>query len=208
MKKWRENLSFTCRFLSAPNEIGSLFPSSKKLRDKILKHIATDSSHLPPQRYLEIGAGTGVFTEQIVQRLKTQDHLDIVEMNPKLCALLRKKFGHFPNVTLHEISFLDFNPPLLYHSIVSSLPFNSFEASVVQQIFNKFSTLATPAGYVSFFEYLGFASIKKVILTGKALENYRAVLKIKQEFNKKYPTQTDYIFQNLTPARTHHCKIY
>jgi len=207
LEKLRDGLQFIKCFLRSPSTIGSIFPSSSQLTKKIIRQIPNrDPRDLTTRRYLEVGAGTGVFTEQIIKKLKPTDHLDLVEFDPALCQILRRKFGHLGNVTIHEVSILDFQAER-YDVIVSGLPLNAFRAEFVDQVFQKYLNLAKAEGYISYFEYMGLAKIKRFFLRGEFLRDFDAVLAAKQRFVDAYGRETDSVWPNLTPARVLHCRI-
>ena len=59
-----DRLLFLRKFIDEPKKIGSLTPSSRFLANKMLKNLPWKNfSHVA-----ELGAGTGSFTEQIVER--------------------------------------------------------------------------------------------------------------------------------------------
>src|SRR5262245_39101153 len=64
---------------------GSLWPSSRYLGRELAANLR---GQRPPGRILEIGAGTGPVTAQIVRHLIPGDHFDIVEINGDLVRVL------------------------------------------------------------------------------------------------------------------------
>lgn len=200
----KEYYLFAKRFFSNPSKIGSILPSSHRLGQKMTKmarYLSTEG-----QRYLEVGGGSGALTRHLLKELGPADTLDIVEMDPQFCKALRKKFGHFPNVTIHEISILDFDQEG-YDVVVTSLPLNSFRSDFVDKIFFKYTKLAKPGGYISYFEYIGLGKIKKFYLTGKPCDDFKTLLALKTSFVESYCTDTDKIFFNFPPARVFHCQM-
>ncbi len=200
----RDYLLFVKRFFSNPSSIGSLFPSSKKLAERITKK--GSSQHSAPRRYLEVGAGSGAVTQNLIQRMREGDSLDIVELDPHFCARLQKKYGHLANVSIHERSILSFEESG-YDVVISSLPLNSFDSSLVDQILLKYKSLVKSGGYVSFFEYIGLSRIKKLYLSGSVQVDFKTILSLKNSFVNTYCTDTDKIWWNIPPARVFHCQI-
>lgn len=198
----KEIYLFVKRFVSSPQAIGSLLPSSKKLGLSMIK-IPADRK---PLRYLEVGAGSGAVTRHLVENMRSGDSMDIVERDPKFCVSLKNQFAHVPNVSVHEISILDFEGKN-YDVLISSLPLNAFKAHMVEAILNKYENLVTRGGCLSYYEYLGVEKIKKAFLFGKHSQDFKIVQQLKHTFAAKYSVEVDKIWWNFPPARIVHCKM-
>lgn len=194
---------FAKRFLSKPTSVGSLWPSSKKLA---LCMIPSPSYQKGTINYLEVGAGSGALTCRLVKKLRPQDKLDIVENDPKFCALLRKQFGHVSQVTIHEVSILDFTEKK-YEVVISSLPLNAFPAHLVAKILEKYENLSKKGGLLSYFEYAGLEKIKQALLCGAKARDFHETLSLKQHFAAQYCTKIELIWGNVPPARVIHCQM-
>lgn len=168
--------------------------------------MAQKHAHKKPLRYLEVGGGSGALTQYLIQNMQLRDSLDIVENDPKFCSILRQKFAHLPQVTIHEISVLDF-PSEKYDVLISSLPLNAFRAPMVHDIFKKYETLVEKGGYLSYFEYLGVEKVKQALLFGENLADFRDTLALKEKFVIKYGKEIDKIWWNFPPARVIHCQM-
>lgn len=198
--------TFIKRSMSDIDTVGAVFPSSKKLAHAIIKHIhKLDLRDSTPRRYLEIGAGTGAFTHHILERLKPTDHLDIVEIDPHLCAILRRKFGHMPNVTINELSILDFQSQK-YDAIISGLPHNAFKASFVKEIFQKYLSLIKKGGHISYFEYKMPQSAPLIKKSEDRKELFK-VLALKKKYKKQYGESQESVWLNLFPANVQHWHV-
>jgi phosphatidylethanolamine/phosphatidyl-N-methylethanolamine N-methyltransferase len=199
-----DRLHFIRRFFHSPATIGAIFPSSSRLTKKILRHIPNGA---PPRRYLEIGAGTGVFTDVIIKKLKPHDHLDVVELDHELCEILKRKFRNVDNVSIYEMSILDFHPRKKYDAVISSLPLTTNSVDFVSKVLNKYCQLTKDKGYVSYFEYIALPKIKLALLFGRSHRNFSKILALKQNFVDRYGKQADGVWLNFTPALVHHCQI-
>ena len=81
----KEKMLFTKKFVQCPRTIGSIVPSSSFLTESILSNIKwCDVGSI-----VELGAGTGVFTRQIIQRLENKAKLFVFEIEPELRANLQ-----------------------------------------------------------------------------------------------------------------------
>jgi len=95
IRKRDENLLFLRQLMKNPKSLGALFPSSNMLANFITSHVDLVADYL----IVEIGAGTGRFTQALLRAGVTPDKLVIVELDPAMCVFLRK---NFPNVMVVE----------------------------------------------------------------------------------------------------------
>lgn len=79
---------FLRKFLEKGRTISSAVPSSRTMALKMLEEI--DFSK--PGVILELGAGTGAVTEQIVERLRPHHRFVAVENDPDFVEILRRRF--------------------------------------------------------------------------------------------------------------------
>ncbi len=77
LKSWREN----------PAKVGAILPSGPALSAAITREIS--SAHAP---ILELGCGTGVFTQKMIDRGVPSQELVLVELDPFFANNLRTKF--------------------------------------------------------------------------------------------------------------------
>lgn len=199
----KELYLFIRQFFSSPTAIGSLVPSSKKLALCIAEKSAASST---PKKYLEVGGGSGALTHHLVNKLLAEDRLDVVEVDSNFCVILRAKFGHLKNVTIHEVSILDFEGEN-YDALVSSLPLNAFRAYTVSKILKKYERLVRKGGHLSYFEYLGIETLKQAFLFGKPASDFKDMVVLKRQFALKYGKESDKIWWNFPPARVIHCQM-
>jgi len=82
-----EQLSFLCNWVSAPRRVAAVAPSSKSLATLITKGISPDDAPV-----IELGAGTGVFTRQLIERGIPQEQLALVEFGSNFARGLREEF--------------------------------------------------------------------------------------------------------------------
>ena len=198
---------FILQFIKHPNDIGSLTPSSVHLAEAMTRYVVSKPGNEQGKKYLEAGAGTGAFTKTIISKLKPEDHLDIIEINPKFCERLQKKYSNYNNVSIHVGSVLDWKPDYKYDTIVSSLPFNAFRANFVEEIYNHYEKITAPGGYVSYCEYMALPGIKKMFLTPRAKKVLQDTLDVTTKFENKFQVKLDKVFVNFPPAVVHHCQF-
>lgn len=197
---------FLLQFLRHPNDIGSLTPSSKALAEAMTRFVKTNHD-AKGKRYLEAGAGTGVFTHAIIEKLQPNDTLDVIEINPKFCETLSEKYKNLPNVTIHACSVLDWKPDYQYDVIVSSLPFNAFQAKFVETILNHYQAISKKDGIISYCEYMALPGIRKIFLPSASRNKLQATLDVTSRFENLHQVHLDKVFANFPPACVHHCKV-
>lgn len=196
MEAVREKLVFLIGFFRNPVAMGSIFPSSYALTNKLVRPIKTSPGALE-RRYLEVGAGTGAVTESMVKKLSETDYLDVVEIDPTLCEILRKKFGHYQNVRIIQASVLDLSETP-YDGIISSLPFNQFDAKFVQQVFDKYKKMMKESSFLTYYEYKYPRFLAKFFLERNLrLEEIR---KLKKEVGVSLKEKKESVWFNLPPA--------
>lgn len=77
-------------FLTQGRKIASFAPSSRFMARKILHGIDWDAARC----VVELGAGTGPITAEIVKRVKPHTKLLVIELDPVLCGRLKARFPH------------------------------------------------------------------------------------------------------------------
>lgn len=197
-------LIFLGATLKRPQEVGAIAPSSKYLGYAISKYIENKDN---PIKVIEVGPGTGAFTKIIADKLKPQDQLDVVEYNPEFVKLLKKKFDSYNNVDIQCTSITDWKPDYGYDFMVSSLPFNAFNADFVKLILEHYESIMNPGGIISYFEYMLIPTLKKAIIPPDQKSDFIKLHGFLKDFRNKYEFHTDKVFKNLPPAKVYSLKI-
>jgi phospholipid N-methyltransferase len=203
-----ESLKFLGEFLRNPSKVGAVLPSSNALAREIVKEIPKDLQ-AGPRLLLEVGPGTGIFSDKIIKRMNPTDELHLVEFDEGFCAILKEKYKHIPNVKVFHKSILDHTPPegKKYDYVVSGLPLNAFEADFVEQVFTKFTTITRPNGKISYFEYMLIPRIKVLFSNAVNRENLQTVLTLKKSFHEFHPKGVGHVLLNVPSARVLHHEI-
>ncbi len=98
--------------------------------DTVLRQIVAAAALQESDRILEIGPGTGILTEQLLQKAGT---VAAVEIDRDLCERLVKRFGRSPNFLLLQGDFLSLDLDTLLQSfpnfqnpnkVVANIPYN------------------------------------------------------------------------------------
>ncbi|WP_052186899.1 class I SAM-dependent methyltransferase [Thermoactinomyces sp. Gus2-1] len=91
MQSLMQRILFFSKFMSSPRTIGSITPSSKYLVNSLLKPVNWDQT----KTVLELGAGTGVVTREIANRVNHSCRVITFELDPELRRYLKNQFPRF-----------------------------------------------------------------------------------------------------------------
>lgn len=183
-QKVNANIDFLSGFIANPREVGSLVPSSKFLGRGMAAFIEDKSNcHV-----IELGAGTGTITNELLHAGIQVKDLTIIECSSKLIGHLHKKFPgariiHGNAINLRNI-ISEHLPKLrkpLY--IISSLPFKSIPEDISLKIVNELHALLSGGGVMIQYTY-DLTSKKKTLLD--------------ERLNR---TDSKIVWRNFPPAR-------
>ncbi len=130
-----ERLVFLRAFVANPRAVGAVLPTSRRaVRDML------DLADVPgARRVVELGAGTGVYTDEILARLAPDAVLVALETDERLAALLADRVRD-PRLRVvcdsaeNVDAYLDGG---LADVIVSGLPFTSLGADLTRRILDR-----------------------------------------------------------------------
>jgi len=145
--------------------IGSMVPSSKYLAAKMLDHIPFKNTKL----IIELGPGTGIFTEKIIQKLDVTTQLIVLELNSEFYQELKAKICH-TNVHIKEASADKIGEIMLELGfekadiIISSLPLANFSAKLRNSILEVVKESLNENGSFIQFQYSlnAYKNLKKL----------------------------------------------
>jgi phosphatidylethanolamine/phosphatidyl-N-methylethanolamine N-methyltransferase len=116
-----EQLQFLKGLIARPKNVGAIAPSSPALAKAIARQIDLSI----PGPVLELGPGTGVVTEAIIERGITPDRITAIEYDADFTAMVMRRF---PKVRVVQgdafdfISTLGLNEDDRFAAIISGLP--------------------------------------------------------------------------------------
>jgi len=207
---WGEHYMIFFRgIIRNPLQVGAFSPCSVFVAQEITKYVAADTKE-GVVRVLEVGAGSGVLTTKLENVLKHtgRDYiLDVIEIDPDYCALLKKRFEDNKNVTIHCVNILDFNAADNYDYLVSTLPFNVMDTAVIKNIFEQYEKMIVPNGILSYVEHIWLPDIKEKTLSGAEKQLFVEKRTTVNDFKDKYFLETVNIYRNITPLYVHHLQI-
>jgi phospholipid N-methyltransferase len=146
-----DRLRFLRAFAASPRTVGAVLPTSRRaVRDML------DMADVPGAALVvELGAGTGVYTEQVLARLRPDARLIALEIDPDLVRLLSERFDD-PRVTVacdSAENLLEHVAPGTADVLVSGLPFTSLPAPVRSRILEAMPRALAPYGTALVLQY-------------------------------------------------------
>ncbi|AFM00304.1 phospholipid N-methyltransferase [Desulfitobacterium dehalogenans ATCC 51507] len=183
-----EKLVFLKQYFKKPRTVGAILPSSKYLADKMIEGLDFENA----KYIVELGPGTGIFTENIVRNRKADTVIMLFEYDYNFCKILRDKYKNEPNLYIINDSaeymgnyLSEYNIPYVDY-IVSGLPFASLSSNVSSKILSEAQNLLGNNGKFITFQY---TLLKKKF--------------IKQYFNK---IAVSWELRNIPPAYVFCCR--
>ena len=146
-----DRLRFLLAFLAHPRQVGAVLPTSRSaVRDML------DMADVPAARLVvELGAGTGVQTGEILARLKPGARLVAVEIDPRLARLLSERYDD-PRLQVVADSAEHLSAHLgdqRADVLVSALPYTSLEPGLRRRILDALPRAVAPGGVALVIQY-------------------------------------------------------
>jgi phosphatidylethanolamine/phosphatidyl-N-methylethanolamine N-methyltransferase len=182
---WLASVNGTAKFclqaLAHPAQTGALAPSSRALAQAMAQHIPKHATSI-----LELGAGTGSVTDEIIANGFPEASLTLVEYNPVFANMLRNKFpaAQVYQTCAQHLSDIVAKP---VDAIVSSLPFRAFALPKQRMILEAALQFMNPRAPFIFFTYNHKHPFNKKMLDELQLVSERQ----------------EVIWKNLPPATVH-----
>lgn len=174
-------LLFMKNFISSPKTIGSITPSSKKLARTMIKLGEISNNSI----VVELGAGTGIITQTILDTVNLKTPLIIFE---KDTSFYPKLMGYH-NTILYDNAFLLSSKLNMLREEVDivycGLPLLNFLEEQVDELLNQIYDVLKPGGKLICFQY-----------TPLLLPKFNKV------FSKCFLT---FVFLNIPPAFVYTC---
>lgn len=184
-------------------DIGTLFPSSVYLAQASVAYLTEKKG---PITVLEAGAGTGSLTKVILQLLKPDDSLDLIELNPELTSFLQQRLRHDPafqhetNLRLINGNLLHFPLKRQYDFIVCSLPFSNFPPAMVNALMTKMMAQLKSGGVFSYIKYAGLKRLKYAFGTPDIRTSMKEKQTLINRFKRTYQIEQRLVWANFPPT--------
>ena len=201
--------AFLTQFLRNNQTTGSVVPSGRALGTALCRHVGTGA----PQKILEAGPGTGAVTGVVVERMRPEDQLWMVELNPTFAAHLRGAFEERPSFRavadrchLVEGSVQALGQQGEFDVVISGLPLNNFSSEQVRSILQAYSKLLKPSGVLSFFQYILIRDAKAMVSFGPERSRLKGVGAAIDGVLGEREFAREWVWPNVPPAWVHHLR--
>jgi phospholipid N-methyltransferase len=183
---------FLKEFVSKPQEIGAIVPSSAALAREVVRSIDWDDVRV----LVEYGPGLGAITGEILTRTDGKDFF-VIELNEAYAERFRR---NFPDVTLYRDSVANVASIAAEHGveavdcIISGLPWAIFSDSVQDELLDAtFEVLKDGGQFVTFAYMHGLALPAGRRFRKKLARRFRQV------------ERSRVVWRNTPPAVVYHC---
>lgn len=149
-----DRLLFLRSFLTHPRQVGSVVPTSGRAVSDMLDMADVGAARL----VVELGAGTGSYTGQVLSRLSEDARFLSFEIDRRLAGAVRDRICD-PRLTVlnesaeHLARHLGGSRPEV---IVSALPFTSLPRGLGRTILHRAAAALTPGGTLLVLQYSPF----------------------------------------------------
>jgi phospholipid N-methyltransferase len=144
-----DRLHFLRSFLRSPRNVGSLIPSSERLASAMVAPIDFSTAKM----VVELGAGTGVFTQPILRAISPGTRVLVFERDD----LMRRRLAdRYPSLELFpdalELSAVVGSTDEV-DSVICSLPFANFPRVMRAQLVQSIHSVLRPGGQLVAVQY-------------------------------------------------------
>jgi phospholipid N-methyltransferase len=184
-----ENFLFFGKFLRHGTTIASIWPSSPSLARATIKEIDWSSVKV----VVELGAGTGPITDQIIRKLKPHTTFIAIERDHDFAKILQRRFSHCKNVEIVQCDVRDLDGVLKARGIkhvdafVSGLPTPTLPKPVRNRM---------------------LASVRRYLVDGGVFSNITEIPFWYWNYYKKFfnDVSFDLVMKNMPPGGVYHCR--
>lgn len=146
--------NFLKQFFKDRKMVGAVSPSTKFLGEKMLENIDFDNA----KGLIELGPGTGVFTDVIIERMRKDAKLLVFELNDEFYENLSARIDDPRVQIIHDSAeniakYLPEEEQTNQDAVISSLPLMVFPSDLRQAVVNAAYTALKPKGKYVQFQY-------------------------------------------------------
>jgi len=184
---------FARQFAQQPQSTGAIAPSSKSLARQVVRQANLSAA----KTVVELGPGTGVFTEQILHDIPTEALFFAIELNPTFVLATKNRCPTacvYNDAALSLPAWLSTNDREHADCIISSLPWTIFDEDDQDEVLTAITNSLKPGGVFVSIIYLGakFRSRGRYFI-GSLSRHFSAV------------SNTPTVWQNLPPTQIYRC---
>lgn len=189
----RSAVNFLKEFVTNPQEIGAITPSSMELAQALAGSVDWERVRVAA----EYGPGLGSITQAILERIEHQDFFAI-ELNESYALALRKQF---PELTVYWDSVANIQAIVARHgartidAIVSSLPWANFSETLQDELLDATMNVLAPDGQFATFSYVHGLVLKSGVRFREKLE---------ARFDSVH--RSEVVWKSVPPAVVYHCQ--
>ena len=140
---------FLKEFWKDKQMVGAISPSTRFLGEKMIENIDFDKARM----IVELGPGTGVFTELILNRMHPDAKLLVFELNDSFYQNLAKRFDDPRVQIIHDSAekIADYTDGKKVDAVISSLPLMVFSEELRNNVVNAaYDSLKKDGKYMQF----------------------------------------------------------
>ena len=186
--------TFMSEFARDPMTVASVVPSGRALTRQVIAPVPASGD----PTVVELGPGTGVFTDAIQERLAGRGRHVAVDVNERFTALLTQRFPRLDAVSADARDL----PAILgglglgqADVVVSGLPWAAFEQQAQREILDAVGKVLGPTGAFTTFAYVHARGTAPGRRFRRALD---------ETFEEVVLGRT--VWANLPPALVYHCR--
>jgi phospholipid N-methyltransferase len=151
-----EQLLFTRNFLRFPKMLGSAFPSSPFLVERVLRGIDWRTTNT----FVEYGSGVGTFTREILRHLRRDARLIAIDTNEELAAHLAAteadaRLSVVCGSAADVLSIVGEQDEQRADYVLSGIPFSTLEPSVRREVVSNTWQALRPGGEFLVYQFSG-----------------------------------------------------
>lgn len=134
--------AFFSELAQHPRQMGTVWPSSRTLARAMIRRLPPDNG-LP---ILELGPGTGVVTQELIDAGLPPHRLVAIEKSPRLADVLCQRFPGARIVAGDALELEALLPGQRFAAVLSSLPLKVFSTVEVARLAERIRTVLHPKG--------------------------------------------------------------
>ena len=147
-----EELLFLRRWFANPLKVGALLPSSPALARLVARSVRRRSG----EAVVELGAGPGAVTKILLRSGIPVDRLFVVEIDPDLCAFLRREVPQARIIQGDATRLAEVLPPEIVGkvgTVISGIPMVTLPLEVQQRMVDSWFGVLAPGGHMLQYTY-------------------------------------------------------